>query len=137
MMRPILLPTKLNVLSLKHACLSDNTREGHIKVCKLVVPSSLVSYIGNRIFWENNNNTVSLGSSFQDAVELDEIRSPNDYDGSMDCDDVYFAEHGMRYATLLHQYNTNTYITSVLKCCLATLNYSSILCNLFNISNSM
>jgi len=122
---------------LKCACLSGDTREGHIKAHESVAPSSLVSCIGNRILWENNNDTVSFGSPFQDAVELDEIRPPYDYDGNMDCNNTYFTKCGMRYATLLYQCNANTHTTSVLKCCLTTLNCSSILCNLFDISNSM
>jgi len=87
---------------LKHAYLSGDTREGHIKACKSVAPSSFVSRISDRILWEDDDDIVSLGFLFQDAVELDEIRSPYDYNGSMDCNDAYFAECSMRYATLLH-----------------------------------
>jgi len=57
---------------------------------------------------------VSLGLPFQDVVELDEIKPPYDYNGSMDCNDAYFTEYSMRCATLLHQCNANTHTTSVL-----------------------
>jgi len=136
-MQLIPLPTKLNAPLLKHACLLGDTREGHIKACESVASSSLISCISDRILWKDDDNMVSLGSPFQDAVELDEIRPPYDYNGSMDCDDAYFAEHSMRCATLLYQCNANTHTTSVLKCCLTTLNCSSVLCNLFDISNSV
>jgi len=103
----------------KHTCVTPlknyTTNEGN-----LVTSKSLASRIEKGSLWEENNDTVSLGSQ---TYEIEE-QNGNIFDAIdfMSVDNLLFADNGIRCTVLSHECDYSTNLLSVSKPWIIALN---------------
>jgi len=110
----------------KRSCLDKSIEKMH----KLVISSTLASYIGTRIPWDKDADIVLLGSPSLRSESHTIGTSPSELLDDVDIEDTYFAENGIRYANLLYECKTSAKILLAMDCWTLTSSWSSVHCSL-------